>query len=224
MVYDKDVSLEALREMLSYNPATGVLRWRHSPAKNIYAGEEAGCVKPLRTRKDGTPVSYRYVRLNGVNIPAQRIAYALHNGAFPAGRITFEDGDTLNLRAENLRLQRSVASPEDKRERDRAYYREHRRQHGLSYREADMMRTFGISLTEYAQMFARQDGKCAICGAESGGSRQGKEKALAVDHCHATRAVRGLLCEACNTGIGKFKDNPETLRAAADYLERHKRQ
>ena len=222
MVYDKDVSLEALKEMLSYDPATGAIRWRHSPARNVYAGEEAGCVKSLRMRKDGTPASYRYIRLNGVNIPAQRIAYALHHGEFPKGRVSFEDGDALNLRADNLKIQRSIGSSDEKRERDRQYYREHRRQHGLSYRESDLVRTFGITLTEYAQIFARQGGKCAICSSESGGNYGGKDKALAVDHCHATKTVRGLLCEACNTGLGKFKDDPERLRAAADYLERHR--
>jgi hypothetical protein len=222
MAYDKDVSLGALKEMLSYDPQTGVICWRKSPARNIYAGEEAGCVKVLRTRKDGSPVNYRYIRLNGVNIPAQRIAYALHHGDFPEGRISFEDGDTLNLRVENLKVQRSLYTSEEKRAREREYYREHRQEHGLSYRESDLVRRFGITLHEYSGLLVQQGGKCAICKSKSGGTRDGKDKALAVDHCHTTNQVRGLLCEACNTGIGKLKDNPDVLRAAADYLERHK--
>ena len=68
MTYDKDVSLAALKEMLTYNPETGDIRWLKSPARNIYPGEVAGCVKALRKNKNGEDVKYRYIRLNGCNI------------------------------------------------------------------------------------------------------------------------------------------------------------
>lgn len=42
-----------------------------------------------------------------------------------------------------------------------------------------------------------------------------------MDHCHDSSRIRGLLCHTCNSGIGKLRDNPELLRKAADYLERH---
>lgn len=223
MVYDKDVSLEALKEMLVYDPENGEIRWKKSPARNIYAGEIAGCVKALRKNKDGSDVEYRYIRLNGVNIPAQRIAYALHHGSFPQGRVTFADGNALNLRADNLKMQRTLRpKTEEQLEAGREYYRQHRAQHGLSYRESSMQRKFGIGLHEYGQMLLAQGGKCAICGEESGGTRHGETKALAVDHDHVTGKVRGLLCESCNQGIGKLKDDPDLLRKAADYIERHK--
>lgn len=40
-----------------------------------------------------------------------------------------------------------------------------------------------------------------------------------VDHCHATKAVRGILCTSCNWMLGDAKDRPEVLRAGAAYLE-----
>lgn len=50
---------------------------------------------------------------------------------------------------------------------------------------------------------------CAICG--------GKEK-LVVDHDHETDKVRGLLCFFCNLGLGNFRDNPQLLKKAIEYL------
>lgn len=41
------------------------------------------------------------------------------------------------------------------------------------------------------------------------------------DHDHVTGCFRGWLCVACNTGLGYFQDNPASLRAAADYLEKN---
>lgn len=56
---------------------------------------------------------------------------------------------------------------------------------------------------------------CEVCGILVPG------KSLALDHCHDTGIVRGLLCQTCNTGIGHLKDNPELLRKAAIYLEQY---
>lgn len=64
-------------------------------------------------------------------------------------------------------------------------------------------------------MLKAQQYVCLIClGADATGRR------LAVDHDHTTGKVRGLLCGACNTALGKMRDSPEQLRRAADYLER----
>ena len=62
-----------------------------------------------------------------------------------------------------------------------------------------------------------QNGKCAICGAA-----QRLDRAQCVDHSHATGAVRGILCDECNKGLGCFKDDTELLRKAAYYLEQNK--
>jgi len=59
-------------------------------------------------------------------------------------------------------------------------------------------------------MIVAQNGRCAICQEQGG--------LLHVDHSHTTGEVRGLLCRLCNWGLGKFKDDPARLEAAADYL------
>jgi hypothetical protein len=79
---------------------------------------------------------------------------------------------------------------------------------------------YGISAAEYDQRLEAQHGGCAICGNGATQTRFGKY--LNVDHDHQTARVRGLLCDQCNHAIGLLRDDPALLRAAADYLERHR--
>ncbi len=73
---------------------------------------------------------------------------------------------------------------------------------------------FGITLDQYEQMLEEQTGSCAICLDHQCNFNE----RLAVDHCHKTGTIRGLLCSNCNTGIGLLLDNPELLIAATAYL------
>ena len=76
---------------------------------------------------------------------------------------------------------------------------------------ATLARLYGISKEAYHQKLEEQGGLCAICESVF-------EKSLAVDHNHKTGEIRGLLCEHCNFGIGKFRDNPKTMESAVRYL------
>jgi hypothetical protein len=80
--------------------------------------------------------------------------------------------------------------------------------------EGSLRRKFGITVDQYYALLAKQNHCCAICKAKCATGYR-----LAVDHDHVTGEVRGLLCQGCNTGVGKFKDSPELLRSAAEYLE-----
>lgn len=51
--------------------------------------------------------------------------------------------------------------------------------------------------------------ECVICGSNEN---------LVVDHCHKTNIIRGMLCNNCNMGLGKFKDDPCLLEFARIYL------
>lgn len=81
-----------------------------------------------------------------------------------------------------------------------------------SVRRCQYRQKFGITVEQYDALLAAQKGACAICSQPPGKRR------LAVDHCHTTKAVRGLLCVNCNTAIGKLNDDPVILQRAIDYL------
>jgi hypothetical protein len=74
---------------------------------------------------------------------------------------------------------------------------------------------YGITLEQYDQMVVEQEGVCLICDTDT---PMGHHKRFVVDHNHTSGEVRGLLCSKCNSGLGCFSDNPNTLLKAAQYL------
>ena len=83
----------------------------------------------------------------------------------------------------------------------------------------DLKRHYGISTAERDAMLEEQDHKCKICGKSEETAIRGEKIRLAVDHCHDTGRVRGMLCVKCNRGLGLFCDDPDILRKAIEYLE-----
>lgn len=81
-------------------------------------------------------------------------------------------------------------------------------------RELQLLNKYGITLDIYHSILRSQGGRCAVCSTEQ--CVTGKN--FAVDHDHNTGNVRGLLCQRCNTGIGKFRDDPEILSNALAYV------
>lgn len=92
-----------------------------------------------------------------------------------------------------------------------------------SNRGRNLKSKYGISLEDYEEMFESQGKSCACCGITenytTGSSREGWN--FAVDHCHKTGNVRGLLCNQCNRAIGMLGDTVEGLQKAIDYLNTH---
>lgn len=85
-----------------------------------------------------------------------------------------------------------------------------------TYRKWWLKTYYGLTVEDYENLLDKQKGRCAICSTDDPG---GRWKTFAVDHCHETKKIRGLLCLFCNTALGKFKDSSELLRRAADYLD-----
>jgi hypothetical protein len=73
---------------------------------------------------------------------------------------------------------------------------------------------YGIDIETYNLLLLQQNHSCLICGVH----QKELTKRLAIDHCHQTGKVRGLLCAKCNKGLGQFNDNPELIKRAAAYL------
>ena len=101
------------------------------------------------------------------------------------------------------------------RKNGRAYYHRNKKRRQEESRKYTMLRRFGIDPEEYDKMYHNQSGCCAICDTH----QQELPMRLAIDHNHATGKVRSLLCGECNLGLGKFKDDPELLRQAVQYLD-----
>ena len=91
------------------------------------------------------------------------------------------------------------------------------------HKNLELLRGYGLTLDDYNRMLAEQNGVCAICKQPEKARTNGGlgVRALAVDHCHATGKVRGLLCSHCNKAIGSLQDSVEILLAAAYYLLKH---
>lgn len=96
----------------------------------------------------------------------------------------------------------------------RAKWKDYYAKNKIKSAENRLKRYFNITMNDYSKMLELQNGSCAICKIDASALK----KRLAVDHCHVTGAIRGLLCTRCNTGIGNFKDNINILNNAVKYL------
>ncbi len=221
--FQETLSYEEVAAKLSYDPATGVFMWLVDVGRSVKAGTQAGSVKATRVMADGRSVSYRYIRLEGRTMLAGRLAWLLHFGKWPIGKVVPIDGNPLNLAIDNLSEGNALPDrydhddPEDRKK----YHRDLRLAHPAMSRENSLLRKFGISFQDYMNRAVEQRNLCAICEKPETAVRNGEIKALAVDHCHTTGAIRALLCQTCNQMIGFSKDDPAKLRAGAAYLEKH---
>ena len=109
-----------------------------------------------------------------------------------------------------------------RRAKKRAYYHLHKilknrnpdkRPRNIILWESNIKRKYNLTQSDYNDMLRKQNYSCDICGMDVDGK-------LFVDHNHVTGNVRGLLCRACNTGLGNFVDNEYLLLSAILYLQK----
>jgi len=102
----------------------------------------------------------------------------------------------------------------DRRKAERKqHYLTNKKEHGQISRRT-RLRKYGLTEKEYEDRLDQQQYRCAICNVH----QNDLKVRLSVDHCHRTGKIRGLLCTACNTAIGKFHDDPILLLQAINYL------
>jgi hypothetical protein len=109
---------------------------------------------------------------------------------------------------------------ESDKEYARRYQRDYRKTGVRNIKNSSLKKSYGMTIDEYESLHDQQNGKCAICGEYETMKIKGITMSLAVDHCHNTGKVRGLLCHHCNKAIGAFKESTDLLLKAAAYLVR----
>jgi len=87
-------------------------------------------------------------------------------------------------------------------------------------RKWHLSNSYKLDCAAYNAMLTEQRNGCAICGTQVYDTSRPAFR-LAIDHCHSTGTVRGLLCKNCNMGLGMFKDSPDTLARAIAYLNNY---
>ena len=80
-----------------------------------------------------------------------------------------------------------------------------------------LKKKYGITSEEYDQMLSEQNYRCYICHKHE----DKLDRSLAVDHCHKTGKVRGLLCGNCNRFLGQIDDNVNTAERLLEYLQKY---
>lgn len=211
------ISLEQLKDLLRYEPETGKFFWLVKRNGQNPDGE-AG----TRTFGNGA----KMLRVDGIMYTAPNVAWFYMTGKWPVAKVVSKNNDSFDVRWENLKhtaidVDGVLVAPKSKIGRA-IYTKKYRAVNGDAIKGNNLEWKFGISIEDYKAKIVAQNGVCAICYKPETAARGGKIKMMSVDHDHATGEVRDLLCHACNVVLGLAKDDPEILRKAADYLERHK--
>lgn len=91
-----------------------------------------------------------------------------------------------------------------------------------SSRNRRLKHVYGVDIEWYENQMEKQNHCCAICGVhENSTTGERKDWNFAVDHCHLTGAVRGLLCNKCNRALGMLNDSEKLLNNAIKYLQQY---
>lgn len=136
-------------------------------------------------------------------------------------RLKKEKGKKIFLRCECIECSKKYTylnkpvTKDNKEKRKNSFYKW--RNKNKDYERIKIIKNkYNLTIDEYNTLLVSQNFSCGICKT----SQSLLKKSLAIDHCHNTGKVRGLLCNNCNTGLGQFKDNINSLKSAIKYLQK----
>lgn len=121
--------------------------------------------------------------------------------------------------ADNFYWKEPRATSENRKEYMRNWHKKARAANADAHANSYLLKRYGITLETYREQLSKQNNVCAICKQPETAVIKNKRIAMPVDHCHKTGKTRGLLCTKCNRGLGLFRDNPDILENAIEYLK-----
>ena len=140
--------------------------------------------------------------------------------AKPDGKASLRRLDTSKLFEPNNVFWYTTITPEHIKKENARKQKEFRNANPDYARWKSIKSNYGLSQEEYLQLSTAQNNLCAICKCpETRTTKTGQLMNLHVDHNHASKAIRGLLCHKCNAALGLFNDNIANLQVAIDYLQ-----
>ena len=140
--------------------------------------------------------------------------------------VTKDQFEELRINGNKSCKRYAIKNPDKIYKRNKRYYDNNREREieraKIKYKENPelsrdklLKRRFGITIKKYDEILKSQKGVCAICKSDCPSGKN-----LAVDHCHKTGQIRGLLCFNCNLGIANLKESKEIFHKAAEYVEK----
>lgn len=127
------------------------------------------------------------------------------------GAKSWKNKDGTTTRTKKSQCRDCINKSNLKRYHTRPKTKEAHRQAAYRY----MIKSYGMSLSDYENMAWDQQGYCYVCKSRP------ETKRLNIDHDHKTGKVRRLICDPCNQALGHVKDSVEHLKLLIDYLEEH---
>ncbi len=124
--------------------------------------------------------------------------------------------DLLDSNCKDCRNKIFAEYREANREKLHQRYVEHKKNNPEAVAKAHRktkLKQYALTPERYDSILVGQEGKCSICR-----RLPHPDQRLAVDHCHTTGQVRGLLCFKCNQAIGALDECPERIFSAIEYL------
>ena len=104
-----------------------------------------------------------------------------------------------------------------RKDKIKEYNKEYNLKNKEKKKEYALIKNYNLTIDEYNKMFTDQKGCCKICDRH----QNELSKRLGVDHNHTTGKIRGLLCDSCNTNIGKFNEDTRILNKMIEYIKEH---